>query len=132
MSDEWYTNGTTSRERRAFLRLLGAGAAVGLAGCGQQAGDGTTTDGTTGTTTDETTTADTTEPTDATTEETTEQPPERTTIGFAGDTMVGRTLNDVYGDEDVDPASIWGDFRPHLQAVDGVFAEFKQSFRRES
>ncbi|MHB9286311.1 CapA family protein [Halobacteriales archaeon Cl-PHB] len=43
-----------------------------------------------------------------------------TTIGFAGDAMVGRTLNGIYGADGVDPASIWGDFQSRLQSVDGV------------
>ncbi|WP_090617797.1 CapA family protein [Natrinema salaciae] len=43
-----------------------------------------------------------------------------TTIGFAGDTMVGRELNQQYGRSDVDPATIWGDLRPRLESLDGV------------
>lgn len=43
-----------------------------------------------------------------------------TTIGFAGDTMVGRTLNEIYGQDDVDPATIWGEFQSRLQSLDGV------------
>lgn len=44
-----------------------------------------------------------------------------TTVGFAGDTMVGRSLNSIYGDEDVDPASIWSDdLQARLQSLDGV------------
>jgi poly-gamma-glutamate synthesis protein (capsule biosynthesis protein) len=42
-----------------------------------------------------------------------------TAIGFAGDTMVGRGLNEIYGGG-VDPASVWGDLRPELESLDGV------------
>jgi len=51
----------------------------------------------------------------------TETPPDEVTIGFAGDAMVGRTLNPIYGDEGVDPASVWSaDLRTQLQSLDGV------------
>jgi len=43
-----------------------------------------------------------------------------TTIGFAGDTMLGRDLNGHYGRDDVDPASVWGDLQPRLESLDGV------------
>ncbi|ELZ05878.1 CapA family protein [Natrialba asiatica] len=43
-----------------------------------------------------------------------------TTIGFAGDTMLGRDLNRHYGQDDVDPASVWGDLQPRLKSLDAV------------
>lgn len=49
----------------------------------------------------------------------------KTTIGFAGDAMVGRNLNQIYGKENADPASIWGDFQPRLQSLDGVFCNLE-------
>jgi poly-gamma-glutamate synthesis protein (capsule biosynthesis protein) len=107
-----------SRERRAFLATLGA---VGLGGCLGDGSDASTpTDsGPSGSLT--TTPSD--EPTDATS---TPNPPAdtapegETTIAFAGDTMVGRDLNEEYGDGEADPAAIWGEFRAELESVDGV------------
>ena len=64
------------------------------------------------TTTDESGTADQTTDDD--------EPEQETTIGFGGDTMVGRTLNQIYGQDDIDPATIWGDLQPRLQSLDGV------------
>ncbi|SEQ81532.1 CapA family protein [Natrinema salaciae] len=43
-----------------------------------------------------------------------------TTIGFVGDAMLGRNLDDRYGRAGVDPATVWGDLRPRLQSLDGV------------
>ncbi|SFC27025.1 poly-gamma-glutamate synthesis protein (capsule biosynthesis protein) [Halobiforma haloterrestris] len=43
-----------------------------------------------------------------------------TTIGFVGDAMLGRDLEDRYGSGRADPASVWGDLRPRLQSLDGV------------
>ncbi|WP_266080950.1 CapA family protein [Haladaptatus caseinilyticus] len=51
----------------------------------------------------------------------------KTTIGFAGDAMVGRGLNHIYGEKDVEPATIWGDFQPRLQSLDGVFCNLECS-----
>ncbi len=45
---------------------------------------------------------------------------DRTVVGFGGDTMVGRDLDDVYGKDGVDPASIWGDLHQRLQELDAV------------
>ncbi|WP_323173505.1 CapA family protein [Natrialba sp. PRR66] len=44
----------------------------------------------------------------------------RTTIGFGGDTMLGRDLNAIYGSSDIDPAAVWGDLQPRLESLDGV------------
>jgi poly-gamma-glutamate synthesis protein (capsule biosynthesis protein) len=46
--------------------------------------------------------------------------PDRATIGFVGDVMLGRNLDDRYGRPGVDPATVWGDLRPRLQSLDGV------------
>ncbi|OLZ42317.1 poly-gamma-glutamate biosynthesis protein [Natrinema saccharevitans] len=43
-----------------------------------------------------------------------------TTIGFVGDAMLGRNVDDRYGRAGVDPAAVWGDLRPRLQSLDGV------------
>lgn len=53
-----------------------------------------------------------------------------TTIGLAGDAMVGRHLNHIYGKEDVDPATIWGDFHPRLESLDGVFCNLECSLSK--
>ncbi|WP_435156983.1 CapA family protein [Haladaptatus sp. DFWS20] len=53
-----------------------------------------------------------------------------TTVGFAGDTMVGRGLNGIYGKEDVDPATIWGDFQSRLKSLDGVFCNLECSLSK--
>jgi poly-gamma-glutamate capsule biosynthesis protein CapA/YwtB (metallophosphatase superfamily) len=55
---------------------------------------------------------------------------DETTIGFAGDTMVGRSLNHIYGEEDVEPTTIWGDFHPHLESLDGVFCNLECSLSK--
>ena len=101
-----------TRDRRAFLATVGAGA---IGGCIGATPTSTPSDGTDSSESAESTgtPTPTAEPTD------TPEPPE-TTIGFAGDAMVGRNLNGIYGDDDVDPASIWGDFRPELASLDGV------------
>lgn len=88
-----------SRYRRTFLAAAGA---VAVAGCAVPRADPTVTD-------DRDSTAD--RDGSGRTE---------TTIGFAGDTMVGRELNRQYGRSDVDPAAIWGDLRPRLESFDGV------------
>lgn len=113
------------RSRRAFLATAGA---VAVGGCtGNQSGStppGETEPSETHTQTDETTSPPATESsadrtaTDGTATDSSE--PLRTTIGFAGDTMVGRNLNEIYGQEGVDPATIWGDLQPRLQSLDGV------------
>lgn len=99
------------RSRRSFL------AAVGTAWVGGCLGDPaeSTAPGdeeSTGTATD---TADRTDT----------PPRDETTIGFAGDAMVGRDLNGIYGPEEVDPASLWGDFQSRLGSVDGVFCNLE-------
>ena len=43
-----------------------------------------------------------------------------TTIGFVGDAMLGRNVDDRYGRPGVDPAAVWGDLGPRLQSLDGV------------
>ena len=87
-----------SRYRRTFLAAAGA---VAVAGCAVPGADPTVTD-------DRDSTADRGEGR------------AETTIGFAGDTMLGRELNRKYGRSDVDPATIWGDLRPRLESLDGV------------
>ncbi|WP_254521871.1 CapA family protein [Natrinema caseinilyticum] len=49
-----------------------------------------------------------------------EPKPQRTTIGFGGDTMLGRRLNGLYGGPDDDPTAVWGDLRPRLESLDAV------------
>jgi poly-gamma-glutamate capsule biosynthesis protein CapA/YwtB (metallophosphatase superfamily) len=53
-----------------------------------------------------------------------------TRIGFVGDAMVGRHLNHIYGKEDVDPATIWGNFHPRLESLDGVFCNLECSLSK--
>lgn len=102
------------RTRRTFLTTAGAATLGGCLGAPNllPSSNRTESPDPTGTATDEpTTTAD----------GATDTPkPTETTIGFAGDTMVGRTLNEIYGQDDADPASIWGDFQSRLQSLDGV------------
>ncbi|WP_247730131.1 CapA family protein [Halovivax limisalsi] len=43
-----------------------------------------------------------------------------TWIGFAGDAMLGRNLDDRYGSPAVDPAAVWSDLRPRLESLDAV------------
>ncbi|TMT85206.1 CapA family protein [Haloterrigena sp. H1] len=43
-----------------------------------------------------------------------------TTIGFVGDAMLGRNVDDRYGRPGIEPAAVWGDLRPRLQSLDGV------------
>lgn len=43
-----------------------------------------------------------------------------TTIGFVGDAMLGRNLDDRYGRSGVDPAAVWSDLRPRLRSLDAV------------
>ncbi|QLG49683.1 CapA family protein [Natrinema halophilum] len=45
---------------------------------------------------------------------------QRTTVGFGGDTMLGRRLNSIYGGPDGDPTAVWGDLRPRLESLDAV------------
>lgn len=105
-------------DRRAYLATLGA---VTLGGCsGTQ--NRTPSGQRESTHTRSTTTADRTTTGDRTT--TTGEPPS-TTIGFAGDTMLGRELNEIYGQKDSPPSAIWGDFRPQLHAVDGIFCNLE-------
>jgi poly-gamma-glutamate synthesis protein (capsule biosynthesis protein) len=115
-----------NERRRALLATLGT---VAVGGCaGTDSSPGTETDSTptssartssteTGTTTETTTRTSSAEETTAEVEE---SPPSEATIGFAGDTMLGRELNDVYGEGGKDPESVWGDLRPRLQSLDGV------------
>ncbi len=104
--------------RRAFLSTVGA---VAVGGC---TGDPTGSTTSNGTRSSETDTTD--EPTTSS-----EDPTHReVTIGFAGDTMVGRDLNGIYGKEDVEPASIWGDFQSRLHSLDGVFCNLECSLSK--
>lgn len=107
------------RDRRAFL------AAVGTAAVGGCLGDSTDSAPTDSTSSEETRPVDATDSSDdrtATDDGDSSDARERreTTIGFGGDTMVGRRLNRIYGREDVDPATVWGDLRPRLESLDGV------------
>nr|WP_250139603.1 CapA family protein [Halosolutus amylolyticus] len=43
-----------------------------------------------------------------------------TTIGFVGDAMLGRNLDERYGRRGVDPAAVWGDLRSRLDSLDAV------------
>ncbi|WP_049924139.1 CapA family protein [Halopiger djelfimassiliensis] len=45
---------------------------------------------------------------------------EGTTIGFAGDAMLGRNLDERYGQDDASPAAVWSDLRPRLASLDAV------------
>ncbi|QRV15993.1 CapA family protein [Haloterrigena salifodinae] len=87
-----------SRHRRTFLATAGA---VAIGGCAVPEGDLAVTDDR-GSATDR------------------DGGRGETTIGFAGDTMLGRELNRQYGRSDVDPAAVWGDLRPRLESLDGV------------
>ena len=109
-----------NRDRRAFLTAVGA---VAVGGCSGHPTDSTSSNDTEssdthiatsdGASSDNHTTTDDGDSTDT-------REHHETTIGFAGDTMVGRNLNQIYGQEDVDPAAIWGDFQPRLNSLDGV------------
>ncbi|MFC7213428.1 CapA family protein [Saliphagus sp. GCM10025334] len=117
-----------SRKRRAFLAAVGSVAVGGCVRNGNENPD--SSDPPTAArgrdTADNTSAANNTTTTDDNdTSSTDSREPPETTIGFAGDTMVGRSLNQIYGQEDVDPASIWGDFRPRLQSLDGVFCNLE-------
>lgn len=105
------------RSRRSFLTAVGAGA---IGGCIDSPIDSHSADGT-GSSDDQRagndSSAGDTAPDDGSS---VDREPQETTIGFAGDTMLGRNLNGIYGAGDVDPASIWGDLRPRLNALDGV------------
>lgn len=111
-----------TRNRRAFLTAVGA--VVG-GGCIGNPIDSTSPDNT-GSSNDETATVDgdsTTSDDIGTSDDETaadDREHQETTIGFGGDTMVGRNLNQIYGQEDVDPATIWGDLQPRLESLDGV------------
>ena len=119
--------------RRAFLAAVGTLAVSGCSGRSPEYtsttesrtsdNQTTLTDRTTSAT--DSTTAQSTQTATDTTETTADREPPKTTIGFAGDTMVGRGLNDIYGKASVDPASIWGDFRPQLESLDGVFCNLE-------
>ena len=117
-----------TKSRRAYLTAIGA---VAVSGCigkppgsistnGTDSSDTSTTDG--GETTDTTGTADTHDTTDG---DDSVDDHLKTKLGFAGDTMVGRSLNDKYGDADTDPATIWGDFQSHLESLDGVLCNLE-------
>ncbi len=115
------------RNRRAFLTTVGAGV---LGGCTGNSADSTSSDETstseTHTTNHGRTTTATTDSTETQTKtDETDDIHHKTTIGFAGDTMVGRGLNGIYGDKDTDAAAIWGDFQPRLTALDGVFCNLE-------
>jgi len=98
------------QSRRAFLTTIGSVAVAGCTGTGRPSRYTTTT-------TSPTTNRDESPTTESTT---TTEHPATATIGFGGDTMVGRTLNDIYGQDGVDPASIWGDLESRLAGLDGV------------
>jgi poly-gamma-glutamate capsule biosynthesis protein CapA/YwtB (metallophosphatase superfamily) len=110
-------------KRRAFLTTLGASAVGGCLGniTGFSSSNTTATDGEKRNATENS--PDMRMTNDGDSGETNDS--HETTIGFAGDTMVGRSLNGVYGKEDVDPATIWGDFKPHLNSLDGVFCNLE-------
>ena len=42
------------------------------------------------------------------------------TVGFVGDAMLGRNLDERYGRDDVDPAAVWAGLRPRLESLDTV------------
>nr|WP_265338412.1 CapA family protein [Haladaptatus pallidirubidus] len=107
------------RNQRAYLAAAGA---VAVGGCTGKL-TGSPSSGKTGTS-DTRTAADDSDTTDAI-DSTNSREHHETTIGFAGDTMVGRSLNQIYGEENVDPATIWGDFRPRLESLDGVFCNLE-------
>ena len=44
-------------------------------------------------------------------------------LGFVGDVMLGRGVNDAHVDGD--PAAVWGDVRPRLQSLDGVLCNLE-------
>lgn len=48
-----------------------------------------------------------------------------TTIGFVGDAMLGRNLDERYGGTGVDPAAVWSDLRPRLAALDAVYCNLE-------
>ncbi|WP_336359895.1 CapA family protein [Haladaptatus sp. ZSTT2] len=107
------------RNRRAFLSAMGVVAFGGCIGTSTDSPPSEMPTGADAPPTSESTT------TPATTVDSTTTAHRKTTIGFGGDTMVGRSLNGIYGDEDVDPATIWGDFQPRLQSLDGVFCNLE-------
>jgi poly-gamma-glutamate synthesis protein (capsule biosynthesis protein) len=108
-------------DRRAYL-------ATG--GCASDASDSARSGGTSATDTRET--RDTSSPssthtTSADADTTDRRETRETTLEFAGDTMLGRDLNQIYGRDDVDPAAVWGDFQSRLESVDGVFCNLECS-----
>ncbi|MGA9401407.1 CapA family protein, partial [Haladaptatus sp.] len=112
-----------ARTRRAYLSTIGIGI---MSGCLGNIASSTTANRTSSSYHIEapkrdTTSAQTTTDGDGTHE---------TTLGFAGDTMVGRGLNGIYGEEGVDPATIWGDFKPQLDSLDGVFCNLECSLSK--
>ncbi|WP_435335390.1 CapA family protein [Haloarchaeobius sp. TZWWS8] len=108
--------------RRAFLTAVGAVAGGGCLGFPSRS-PATRQSRSSTTNVDKTPTEATGQPTTA---ETTDEPePSLTTIGFGGDTMVGRNLNDIYGRDGVDPASVWGDLQPRLTDLDAVFCNLE-------
>ncbi len=48
-----------------------------------------------------------------------------TVVGFVGDVMLGRNLDERYGDGGRNPASVWSDVRPRLESLDGVFCNLE-------
>jgi len=90
------------RTRRTLL-ASGVAGLVGLAGC--TAMSPSSGDGSGGTT--ETDSADTTES-------------GSTRIGFVGDLMLGRSVNERWADADDGPEEVWGSTRSRLQELDGL------------
>ena len=41
-------------------------------------------------------------------------------IGFTGDVMLGRLVDDAYRDRERPPAALWGDLQPRLRRLDGL------------
>ena len=117
-----------TKSRRAYLTAMGA---VAIGGCIGKPPGSTATNGTHSSDTSTTGEGGTTDGPETTgTHGTTDDggsadDHRKTTLGFAGDTMVGRGLNDKYGDADADPEAIWGDFHPRLESLDGVFCNLE-------
>lgn len=102
-----------NRDRRTFLASVGT---IAVGGCVGHLSDSSQSDDT-GSPDEIPTPAETATPVD--------NEPLETMIGFGGDTMVGRQLNQIYAKEGADPATIWGDLRPRLESLDGVFCNLE-------
>ena len=114
--------------RRAYLSTIGTVVVGGCLGnyAGSTTANGSSSSSDTGATGQETTDATDSSGVRPTTDDSSDgRGTHETTIGFAGDAMVGRSLNRIYGDSGVDPATIWGDFQPRLDALDGVFCNLE-------